>query len=210
MPNRRVDKKPCAVDECGRLQQNAAQPWCSMHLTRFRRHGDPLVTKIRIPRARMSADGRRRECTRCEQWKLLTDFYGQNSMDGEKRGACKECLRSAARLKWRTDSEPMQLARRRHKLRKFGITPEVYDLMLAEQGGLCALCRQPCSTGRCLAVDHDHTTGAVRGLLCGRCNNALERAEVDGWLQAAQAYLDRGIDYREIQPTGPAERRGPV
>jgi hypothetical protein len=51
--------------------------------------------------------------------------------------------------------------------------------MLQEQGGVCAICKQP-PTGKWkgkystrLAVDHDHATGAVRGLLCGRCNGGL-------------------------------------
>jgi hypothetical protein len=63
-------------------------------------------------------------------------------------------------------------------LRKYGLTPEAYDAMLTSQGGLCAACRQP-ETGRnqfgvCrLAVDHDHDTGVVRGLLCMRCNRCL-------------------------------------
>jgi hypothetical protein len=63
-------------------------------------------------------------------------------------------------------------------LRRYGITPEDFDRMKDEQGGVCAACGQP-ETGRNqhgplpLAVDHCHATGVVRGLLCMRCNRAL-------------------------------------
>lgn len=49
--------------------------------------------------------------------------------------------------------------------------------MLRRQDGSCAVCRRPCATGRRLAVDHDHGTGRIRGLLCFRCNTSLERYE---------------------------------
>lgn len=65
-------------------------------------------------------------------------------------------------------------AHRRWTLRtRYGITPEEYDELLARQDGRCAMCREECATGKRLAVDHDHATGAVRGLLCHACNRAL-------------------------------------
>lgn len=42
-----------------------------------------------------------------------------------------------------------------------------------KQGGKCAVCRKPPRPGKKLCVDHNHKTGAVRGLLCKRCNTAL-------------------------------------
>ena len=63
-------------------------------------------------------------------------------------------------------------------LKKYGITPEEYDSIWEKQSGVCASCGNEETHrnqfGVCsLAVDHDHTTGVVRGLLCGRCNRAL-------------------------------------
>lgn len=70
--------------------------------------------------------------------------------------------------------EQRSATNRRHALKKYGITPGDYDQLLAEQDGVCAICAQPESIeGRVLAVDHDHQSGAVRGLLCGRCNRAI-------------------------------------
>jgi hypothetical protein len=49
--------------------------------------------------------------------------------------------------------------------REYGIDPDQYEALLVAQGGRCAICNQMPRTLR-LAVDHDHKTGAVRGLLC--------------------------------------------
>jgi hypothetical protein len=69
---------------------------------------------------------------------------------------------------------------RRYKLTRYGLTPEQYDKLLAEQGGTCAICQGPPGGrwGR-YCVDHDHVTGAVRGLLCLRCNRAIGLVEDD-------------------------------
>lgn len=60
----------------------------------------------------------------------------------------------------------------------YGLTPSEYEELLELQGGKCAICRgRPVS--KRLAVDHDHTTEAVRGLLCSRCNHDLMGASWD-------------------------------
>lgn len=55
---------------------------------------------------------------------------------------------------------------------KYGISIDTYEQMLAEQNGVCASCSTP-PTDKKLAVDHDHNTGVIRGLLCQSCNTAL-------------------------------------
>jgi hypothetical protein len=78
-------------------------------------------------------------------------------------------------------------ARRIDLWRKYKITPETYDTMYAAQNGCCGICLKPFDL---LHVDHDHTSKMVRGLLCFRCNNSLERLEsVAGWAEAATKYL---------------------
>ena len=58
--------------------------------------------------------------------------------------------------------------------RKYGLEPEEYAAMLAHQDGRCAVCRRkPRAKDPSLAVDHDHRTGLIRGLLCMRCNHLL-------------------------------------
>ena len=75
---------------------------------------------------------------------------------------------------------------------KYGITADRYDLILDSQGGICSICKRPPKTRR-LAVDHDHKTKRVRGLLCHLCNQGL------GFLRTA-VLLRRAADYLE-QPT---------
>jgi len=55
----------------------------------------------------------------------------------------------------------------------YHMTLEDYEKMHEKQGGLCAVCRKPNDSGNRLGVDHNHETGAVRGLLCFKCNTAL-------------------------------------
>lgn len=54
--------------------------------------------------------------------------------------------------------------------RVYGITHKQYDKMLKEQEGVCSICSKVNENGRRLTVDHCHTTGEVRGLLCNNCN----------------------------------------
>jgi DNA repair exonuclease SbcCD ATPase subunit len=56
----------------------------------------------------------------------------------------------------------------------YGMSVETYEAILNAQGGVCAICGEPQGKRR-LAVDHSHTTGKNRGLLCMKCNVALER-----------------------------------
>jgi recombination endonuclease VII len=94
-------------------------------------------------------------------------------------------LLKVARRGWRADA-----AQHRYNLKKkYGLTPEAYQDLLQAQGGVCLICHQPPRKRR-LAVDHDHKTKQVRGLLCSRCNYALGRFyERSDWLQRAADYL---------------------
>ncbi len=73
-------------------------------------------------------------------------------------------------------SSPERTVKRRRKnglLSKFGINNDQYEAMLEEQNHLCLICNNKDDCGRRLAVDHCHTTGKIRGLLCTTCNTAL-------------------------------------
>lgn len=85
-------------------------------------------------------------------------------------------------------------------VRKYGISLAEYNHMFEEREGLCDLCgnSETARTGRYvqeapnwLAVDHDHETGKVRGLLCRDCNVALGLLKDDSYLlRKAADYLD--------------------
>ena len=83
---------------------------------------------------------------------------------------------------------------RDNKLRKaYGISLEDYNEMLSEQNDCCAICRRHYSLfNRKLSVDHDHKTGAVRGLLCKDCNTSLGQFNDDvDTLLSAISYLNK-------------------
>lgn len=76
----------------------------------------------------------------------------------------------------------------------YGIGVEQYDSILAEQGGMCAICSTDKPTGKwkVFAVDHDHDTGQVRGLLCNECNRGMGLLKDNAsLLRLAAEYLDR-------------------
>ncbi len=71
--------------------------------------------------------------------------------------------------------------------RKYGLSPERYNLMFMQQQGKCLICQE---SGRKLVVDHDHKTGSVRGLLCGHCNSMLGFShDTPDTLRVAAGYL---------------------
>jgi hypothetical protein len=88
------------------------------------------------------------------------------------------------------------------KLRQ-GLTIAQYDELLEAQGGVCAICGRPPKNRR-LAVDHNHKTGKIRGLLCWVCNlkvlGRLERFMSFASLAQIEAYL------RKFDPNNPLLR----
>jgi len=81
--------------------------------------------------------------------------------------------------------------------RRYGITVAQYDKMLKRQKGTCALCGKPPKTKR-LAVDHDHATKRVRGLLCFLCNKyKVAKNDADSAFRVFM-YLDSLFDGRKL------------
>lgn len=84
-----------------------------------------------------------------------------------------------------------------HLRRKYGITEEQYDELLRTQKNCCAVCEQhESSFTRRLAVDHNHRTGEVRGLLCNYCNHRLVGRHTDPeLLLTISEYLRKGTGW---------------
>ena len=86
-------------------------------------------------------------------------------------------------------------------MKKYGITLDDYEALSAAQDNRCLICGDAETGG--LHVDHDHRTGRVRGLLCGRCNKAIGLFDDDPTrVLAAERYL---VDSRNME-----ERRRPT
>ena len=97
-----------------------------------------------------------------------------------------------AQRKYKSTESGRKALRNDHLKRKFGITLIEYDTMLAGQNGTCCICKNKCPTGRNLAVDHDHSTGKIRGLLCLHCNRLLGNAKDSlSTLRSAVVYLEQ-------------------
>lgn len=86
--------------------------------------------------------------------------------------------------------------RQRARLSLYGVTePELWQL-LKEQGNRCAICHLGVATPWDLAIDHNHVTGKVRGLLCIRCNQGIGMLKDNPeYLRNAAAYLETHGDY---------------
>lgn len=77
----------------------------------------------------------------------------------------------------------------------YGLSPGDYDRLYVIQGGKCYICQRATGASKRLAVDHDHISGEVRGLLCKLCNR-----DVLGHLRDDIEALQRAIDYLREPP----------
>lgn len=156
-----------------------------------------------------------KRCKVCKETKSTTDFYRAAGTRDGYRLECKACNLAGRAAKYRDNPRPaieratkwqrenperLQAKQREyaetgkkkisdrksHLKRKYGLTLEAFDALLASQGGGCGICGRPDADN----VDHDHETGAVRGILCFPCNVAIGLFhESEDRLLAAAAYL---------------------
>lgn len=151
-------------------------------------------------------------CSGCrDPQKTRADFYKDKRSKDGLQARCKECQKRAASDRYsndpqkakevvrrRRDRDPVKFSeiRRASELRRYGITPEEYDALLAKQGGKCGNpgCGSTTSghkTHKHFSVDHDHATGRIRGLLCHLCNLGIGLfKDSPERLQGAIAYLN--------------------
>lgn len=119
-----------------------------------------------------------------ERYKELTVAYN---------AANKDRTREASARWYRENKARAAATSRRLKLRSYGITETQYQAMLAAQGYACPICEKFFAAGTKPAVDHSHTTGAVRGILCRKCNTAI------GLMEDSVGMLERAIDYLSME-----------
>jgi hypothetical protein len=153
-----------------------------------------------------------KRCGGCSAEKSTSEFHVR------RRKGCRDSLQSrckacqlASHNRWKEKNRQKYLADRkarkasriaagsdeirRQVLSKYRLSVEAYGVMLAAQGGVCAICRRP-ETARnqhgplALSVDHDHKTGRIRGLLCRSCNTLLGLSRENcSILESATNYL---------------------
>lgn len=183
--------KPCTA--CREKPKQQGHPlWCAECLLRRQ----PMEVQAaaaarrlaRVPEAEWRFDvpeaewpEGRRWCAGCQTMRSLRDF-------GDRATRCKPCATTANH---RTRIE-----------RVYGLPRDQYEAILKLQDGRCAICRRRFVSKR-PNVDHDHTSGAVRGLLCDRCNNELLGAAAsagDASTGGALKILLRAVYYLRYPP----------
>ena len=137
-----------------------------------------------------------KRCQRCKEQKDTAQFCRRRTEADGLDPTCRDCKKAAKvafRAKFSDDewAEWSKAQNRKHNLRRFyRMTVDEYDAKLAEQGGVCAVCASPPGRVR-LAVDHEHRTNQVRGLLCELCNRSLGLMRDDPvLLRAAADYIE--------------------
>jgi hypothetical protein len=144
-----------------------------------------------------------KRCSKCGEEKPLEEFSPSPRTSTGRRPECKACNRLYQRERRAKDPEKVRAITRRSRmrnatasaswtLRKYGVTAGDYFGIVAAQGGVCAICGKPESDPRRsrLSLDHNHTTGQIRGALCSRCNTAIGLLGDDPELiDTAAAYL---------------------
>lgn len=112
-----------------------------------------------------------------------------------------ELDRERDRNRHERDRAQRNAARRaRHRLTRYGLTQDDFDVLYATQGGCCYLCARAISE-EVAKVDHDHNTGLARGLLCQSCNVKLAAVDDVEWLQRALAYVADPPAQRMLAPS---------
>lgn len=113
-------------------------------------------------------------CIRCNLVKPLSQFRKSSHVNTGYLNTCKSCLSISQRASV--------------IVRLYGITINEYETLLQEQNNKCVVCHiDLLNTKQC--IDHDHTTGKVRGILCDSCNRGL------GLLKDDPKILIRGARY---------------
>lgn len=158
----------------------------------------PSKPRVYRPRRAPLVGGDPKTCTNCKVEKTVDEFSISRQATATQNAVyqswCKQCSSERAVQWWRDNRERADANRRRTSLKAlYGLTVERYDEMLKAQGGVCAICGNPQKWGKTsrdnLCVDHDHETGAVRGLLCNGCNRAV------GFFGDDPVILARAISY---------------
>lgn len=143
-----------------------------------------------------------KRCTKCFISKPKKDYHLRG--DGKRRNDCRDCVRLYG-IKYREKNKKLikrkkreyhkenpHIKRRSYLKLEYGLTLEDYDKLLKSQNGLCKICNADnpnCEQHKHLYIDHCHSTGKVRGLLCGRCNSAI------GHMKDNIEYFEKAIEY---------------
>lgn len=176
------------------LAANTARYYANLEVSRERSRRASAEAQQKDPERRNAS---RRKWVLANPEKDAAAKAAWRAANSDKQRAAKEAWRKAnlgrfneAGKAWKKRNPG---AMKKYRLRKYGLTVEQYDAMVLEQGSRCDICRTdtPAKHGQ-WCIDHDHATGAVRGLLCVKCNAGLGSFDdTTEHLLAAVQYLQK-------------------
>jgi hypothetical protein len=210
IPDNLTENGSCGV--CARaraLQWKREQPFPCGHErtienTNFRVDGRAFgcgvcPPKKRPPRKDRKVFGKEKTCVLCGQEKDVSEFVAYGRKDGSTfpGSRCRECHNLKCLEHWHSLSWDQRRAKHhKSKLKKFGLSEEDFNLLEKRANGVCELCGNPerviaYENGNLkgFAIDHDHATGVVRGLLCHNCNLKMGWVDKVGF-ERVQKYLE--------------------
>lgn len=140
-------------------------------------------------------------CSKCREVKPLDSFFNDRSSRDGKQWRCKACQQKytqAATKRWRqTNRATYQVSKHKSQIkRKYGLGLDELQTRLVVQGGTCGICGRAIEFGATDKInkphiDHNHQSGAFRGLLCLTCNTGIGMlGDSPELLRAALAYLE--------------------
>lgn len=195
-------KMKCLVDYCVEVERTKG--YCGRHYTSLWRNGSPVHVDA-VVEITTGLDGYK-VCSKCFKVKTTDSFYSR-VRDGIERvdKSCKDCIQSQA-SDYRRNRQPEHVAQKRKKTssiywakRKYG-DEGVLVRERMDAGEPCDICGGKTAK---MAIDHDHGTGEVRGLLCGNCNTGL------GLFGDDVDTLEKAIEYLKASAAAKrAARRG--
>ena len=126
-----------------------------------------------------------KKCSKCGEQKPLSEFHKDKNRKLGVRVYCKIC----SKLK----PEERKQYNKTYQLKSlYGLTNEDYERLKTEQNGNCGICEEKLDDGFGTHVDHNHKTGAVRAILCRKCNLLLGMAkDSTNILESAIMYLNK-------------------
>lgn len=157
----------------------------------YRKEKTAKLAETRTPRQKIAHMRQDKRCPSCEETKPVAEFP-KNVTTSDGYGCyCKPCHNRIGR----ENTRKKHGNRGYHLKRRYGITQEDFNNLLESQKGLCAICEK--SGGqKPWHVDHDHSSGKVRGILCHPCNTALGNFNDDPEiLERALKYLSGDKQY---------------
>jgi hypothetical protein len=130
-----------------------------------------------------------KQCTKCGIQKPLSEFYKDKRTKDKHRNCCNICSINYHSL-WNLKNKEYKASHT--LLQKYGITLDDKKSMINKQNNLCEICKSQLLNTEEACVDHCHTTGKIRDILCRKCNSLLGQAKDSTQiLKSAILYLDK-------------------